>query len=276
MKTAEKREVFKMKRGWSYAIPIALLLVIVVSAIGCTGLSSTTNPPSSSYPADIIGRVTIPKYVIAGNAPWVAGNAPGDNAEFWVVQVSVKNKAYQNPITSESAMWAVTTIPQYNPLGASFASPLVTIPKGQSGEMMFCFEVFGGLNPNDYQIRYMGQSPDSYGKLINTGVVVDMYDWDSKKVLQTPLVPYGTYVYSGPMGINSSWTFNRDATCSLESDITGKVVGTYTAFPNYISISDGIPGHPPLNIKYLYVDKLKCLYLYASDTDPNPLPYYRQ
>jgi hypothetical protein len=95
-------------------------------------------------------------------------------------------------------------------------------------------------------------------------------------ISESPLIPYGTYVHSDPLGITSSWTFNRDGTCSLESNLTGRIVGTYTVSDTHISISDGITGHPPLNIKYQYVDNLKCLYLYSSDTDQSPQQYIRQ
>jgi hypothetical protein len=182
-----------MKKRLAGAIQVALLLVMISGlTVGCAGLSSATNsptsaltPPSSQYPVDIIGRVTIANNVIAGKNEY--------KGEFWLVQTSIRNKAYQTPVTS-TADWIIGIESKPDSMVGSsignFTQSPVIIPQGQSGEMILCFGVVSGLNPSDYQICLQGytakegQIPDSYGKLVNTGTVAEIYDWDSQRVIQ--------------------------------------------------------------------------------------------
>ena len=178
-----------MKRRWAYPIQIALLLVMISGlTAGCAGLSSVPTPPASEYPADIIGRVTIAKKIVLGGTertPSLSGRE-----EFWIVEVSVKNKEY--PLSVASMSDPSIPLPKLDPLGyiwllndmpPQFIHPLVTVPPEQSGKIILGFEVRAGLNPSNYQICYKGQEPFSYGELI-TGDTVAVYDWDLKKVTQ--------------------------------------------------------------------------------------------
>ncbi len=176
-----------------YAIPIALLLVMISGLItGCAGLSST--PPASEYPADIIGRVTIAEKVMVEGEQ---DKSLGGNIVYWIVEVSVKNKNYQEPITSKydpsiplpkdvrvGQVWSIIVNGKIwaTPI---FDSPPITVPQGQSGNMIFSFAFTTGddTKVNDTQISYRGQEPFSYGELI-TGDTVAVYDWDLKKVTQ--------------------------------------------------------------------------------------------
>jgi hypothetical protein len=73
-----------MKRIYFYAIPLALLLVMIGGlTTGCEGLFSGLTPPASEYPADIIGRVTIADKLIADGEevrPY------GINTLYWIVE----------------------------------------------------------------------------------------------------------------------------------------------------------------------------------------------
>jgi hypothetical protein len=137
--------------------------------------TSTLTPPSSSYPADIIGSVTISKSVIGQNMPQTL-----KGEEFWIVQTAIRNKTYQNPI-DDRPVWYFRGI-----TSSLVNSSHVIIPQGQTSEMILCFMVDAGLNPNNYQICYGGQIPVSYGNLVNTGTVAEVYDWDLKKVINKP------------------------------------------------------------------------------------------
>jgi hypothetical protein len=217
-----------MKRRWSYAIPIALLLVSIGElAIGCAGLSSTS-PLSSLYPADIIGRVTIPKYILIDNMQL----PPGDNAEWWIVKVSIKNKGYQNPITSEG--WKISTSPaggDYSPLGGAYTPPPVTISKGQSGEIIFCFKIVAGLNPTNYQISYLGQQPYSYGLLVNVDIGTVAYDWYFKKIVNTTVVDTFLVTVNGKvvqLKVIKSFTGDNTKIVDFTTDKSPVVVAWWT------------------------------------------------
>jgi hypothetical protein len=171
-------------------ITFALLLVMINGLIsGCSGLSSVPTPPDSPYPADIIGRVTIANKVIADGREYTP--LRGD-CVYWIAEVSVRNKEYQNPITfvwdksmslpqgvGSNTIWSVI----YNDQlwsGTAFKSQSETVPTGQSGNRLLSFEVIN-IDPNKAQICYKGQEPFSYGELI-AGDTVAVYDWDLQKV----------------------------------------------------------------------------------------------
>ena len=82
-----------MKKSLACVIPITLLLIMISGLImGCEELSSVPAPPDSTYPADIIGRVTVAKKVmVEGKEDKPIGN----NTVYWIVDVSLKNKEYQ-------------------------------------------------------------------------------------------------------------------------------------------------------------------------------------
>lgn len=76
-----------MKKSWAHAIQIALLLVMISGlAIGCGGTSSA--PPASEYPADIIGHVTIADNIIVGQKEI----PPLKDRVYWIIEASVRNK----------------------------------------------------------------------------------------------------------------------------------------------------------------------------------------
>jgi hypothetical protein len=181
-----------MKKKRVYVIYIVLFLVLISGLItGCEVLSSAPKLPDSEYPVDIIGRVTIAKTVIAGKTEHTrSGN------DFWIVETSIRNKAYQTPVTATS-QWAIGLESKPSIIGyidEVFTPSSVTIPQGQSGKMILCFGLKAGLNSSDYQICLFGYAsyatqkrvliPTSYGNLINTNTIAKIYDWDSQNVAQ--------------------------------------------------------------------------------------------
>jgi hypothetical protein len=72
--------------------------------------------------------------------------------------------------------------------GKQWATPVltpttVTVSQGESGNMMFPFEMGEDDKTSDIQISYRGQEPYSYGNLLS-GNTVAAYDWDLKKATQ--------------------------------------------------------------------------------------------
>jgi len=123
-------------------ITFALLLVTISGLItGCEGLSPV--PPASEYPADIIGHVTIADNIIVGQKEI----PPSKDRVYWIIEASVRNKEYQNPVIQGS--WIIA-----NGQGQRFPSPSVTIEKGQTGTIMLAFEVVAGVKPEGHQICY--------------------------------------------------------------------------------------------------------------------------
>jgi hypothetical protein len=175
-----------------YVIPIILLFVLISGLnTGCEGLSLAPTLPDSEYPVDIIGRVTIVKTVIAGMAEHTIRGK-----EFWIVETSIRNKDYQTSVNATS-LWAIGLKSKPSIIGyieEEFTPSSVRIPQGQSGKMILCFGVKAGLNPSDYQICLFGYAsyatqqrvsiPSSYGNLVNTNTIAEIYDWDSQKVVQ--------------------------------------------------------------------------------------------
>jgi hypothetical protein len=172
-----------------------IIRIIVILLVGIllifTACKSSMTPPASEYPADIIGRVTIANNLIADGKevqPY------GTNTNYWIVEVSLKNKDYQYPVSSRRDK----SIPL--PEGVDFiwsiifngkvwaapilGSPLITVPQGESGNMIFPFEMGRDDKTSDVLICYQGQEPFSYGELID-GDSVAVYDWDLKKATQT-------------------------------------------------------------------------------------------
>ena len=88
-----------------------------------------------------------------------------------------------------------------------------------------------------------------------------------------PLVPYGTYVNT-TLGMQSSFTLNSDSTYEANNGLSiGK--GTYTVSSDYITEYDPLTNKSD-QIKYRYIDKVKCVYLYIGANEDQPIAFYRQ
>ncbi len=192
-----------MKRSWVHSIQIALLLVMISGLItGCAGVSSLPTPPASEYPADIIGRVTIANKVIVDGKEY---KSLGSNIVYWIVEVSVRNKEYQN-ITSYRETWTIVANSSILAT-AIFDTPFTIVPQGQSGviTIAFSFRADDDTKVSDTQICYQGREPFSYGELI-AGDTVAVYDWDLKKVTQAQ-VSQRTIATVTNMWVGSTYSF---------------------------------------------------------------------
>ncbi|MGD0794045.1 MAG: hypothetical protein ABR958_00425 [Dehalococcoidales bacterium] len=300
----------------SFVILACFLIPILTIASACAGVqqaansakekaseamshlnSSTLTPLSSSYPADIIGRVTVTGLVqdIIEGGSGVLNPKGGD--VLWVVNISVKNKTYLASVPNQNCWtyywWAITDgtniyrCPEY--FKALPGTPIPSLDEGQTRQLLTCFEVPSNLTLSNAQIVYQGQQPYSYGKLTG-GEKVAAYAFLSQKAVNqvSPLIPYGTYVASAA-GFTASITLNKDGTYSTDDPYNGKKVGTYTVSKDFITIYDPIT-HAPTQQKYTYSAQFKCLYLYPgmwsindnpfggapSQWSDTPVPFYKQ
>jgi hypothetical protein len=156
--------------------------------------------------ADIIGRVNIISYDVLKEGKSLPTPTEGD--QFWVVQLFVRNKGYQNPISfgPKGVLWYIQTTSSqlgYEDVGLIpdwIGGSNVTIPKGQEGQVTLLFIVrpasrvssSGGVffdvtpTPKTCRLRYIGMVPqgsgylqtDSFGSLVSSGISVGVYDWD--------------------------------------------------------------------------------------------------
>jgi len=158
--------------------------MVIGLAIGCA-MPPATSTPASKYPADISGRVTIAeKFILFGRE-----NPPSQNEVFWLVDISVKNKAYEHAVTADYKEWAIVAGGEVYQVAAilrviedpsSSMTPSMNVPSGHTGGTTIGFEVPSSLKVSDAQICYRGQAPHSYG-ILTGGDKVVAYDWDSKK-----------------------------------------------------------------------------------------------
>ena len=201
-----------MGNKWISITLIALSLVMVYGlATGCAVPSSTSppnstlSPPASPYPADIIGYVTIADKVVVrlpNSGKEFEPTPLGEERGWWIVDISVKNRDYEKPITSiwdpslsmpvgqEHWMWSITIdgkVWSYLEDVDIFPPPSMRVHKGQSGKATFLFGVPNKyMELSDVQLCYRGQEPYSYGSLSSSEKVA-VYDWDLKKAVTVPI-----------------------------------------------------------------------------------------
>ena len=183
-----------MRTRWVGIIQIALSLVMVCGlAIGCAVPSSTPIPSASEYPADISGRVTITETVTAKydrNKPDKWELTPNEGQIFWIVDILVKNKAYENAVTASYKDWSIVAGDKvYQAPGAFmdiWPSSKMNVPLGQTGQTTFRFSVPNVLQISEAKICYQGQEPYSNGSLSSGGKVA-VYDWDLQKAVTVPV-----------------------------------------------------------------------------------------
>jgi len=185
-----------MRKGWIYAIQIALSLVVVMGlATGCA-LPSATSPPASEYPADISGRVIIAEKVRAKynrDKPDTMELTPLEGKIFWIVDISVKNKTYKDLVTASYKDWKIVAgdkvYDSQKPFMDIWPSTSMSVLVGAAGETTFRFAVPDTLKVSGTKLCYQGQEPYSYGKLTG-GDRVAVYDWD----LREEIKPVDTYL----------------------------------------------------------------------------------
>lgn len=196
-----------VRKGWIYVTQIALSLVMVCGLVtGCGVLSSTPAPPSSPYPADLSGYVTIADKITVNSKSGKPMEFGQPRCTYWIVEVSVRNKTYEKPISETArtsagvATWALVVdgVAVANLENTDIFTPEpMSALKGQTGKTTFAFEIYPAegygissvqervrkMEPNNTEICYQGQELYSYGKLTG-GDKVAVYDWDLKKAVQ--------------------------------------------------------------------------------------------
>lgn len=180
-----------MRKRRIYAIQIALSLVIVC------GLATSCGMLASKYPADISGHVAIAETV---KAKYQSGQHAGETMEmtplegqiYWIIDISVKNKSYENEVTANNTHWEIIVDGQVYDAQGPFLSiqsayPM-TVPMGETGETTIRFPVPDTLEVSSAQLCYQGQEPYSYGNL-SGGNIVAVYDWDLRTVVTKVVTP---------------------------------------------------------------------------------------
>ncbi len=103
-------------------------------------------------------------------------------------------------------------------------------------------------------------------------------------IVKQPLIPYGKYI-SMTAGFPSLFALNSDGTCETNNGFSISK-DTYTISSDYITVYDPLT-NKATQIKYQYIDKVKCLYLYIGGLNirglnsgglnkNEPAAYYRQ
>lgn len=188
-----------MKARFLCVIQLALSLVLLMAVVvGCA-----ESPQTSKYPATLSGRVTISeKMRLAGSSILIP--AINQSYVFWIVDISVKNVSYSQPIAhEESSSWLTEWQIVSNNVSYSLSFMPVcdpgtfNIPQGQSGQLTLVFSVAGTVAVEDAQICYKGQEPSSFGELSEKNTVL-VYDWSTKSVINvTPSPTIETYLVHG-------------------------------------------------------------------------------
>jgi hypothetical protein len=166
-----------------------LIVGLCMAVVSCGESAPVTS--NSVYPAEMNGNVIIPEYLCLGDT--AIRNNEGESKVFWVVEISIENKFYEQVISDDCNNWQIEAGDEIYHLGEGLMSSLRTrdvtylekpeISTGQSGNMTFCFSVPDTLDVGDAILCYQGQEPCSYGEL-SGGDLVEAYDWNSKTVTQ--------------------------------------------------------------------------------------------
>lgn len=170
-------------------------MIILGLSISCAMQSPMTTPTitpeatpaHSEYPADISGQVIVAEKMKCLTAIAVTPHKEGDI--FWIVDISVKNNAYNDPVeanlqTSYKGWAIIANDKTYMPVvcGSSKTNPPIDLTLGQKGKFMLYFSMPQTLQISSAQICYKDQEPYSYGSLSFVDKVT-AYDWGSKTII---------------------------------------------------------------------------------------------
>jgi len=252
--------------------------------VSCGAVSSiksslpSASIPSSNYPVDIIGHVTIANEVIANGTEDVLQPGVG----WWIVQVSIRNKSYQSPITSKSELAIVFSNNPSNLAGVAIdlvQNSSVSISSGETGELMLGCLAPNGITPSQCQISlWSGSNGISFGNLVATNTAAEIYNWDLQKITQigtspvstSPIVqtPSGTYTLTA-MGIKQTATFKSNHTLEINDPVEGKNIFTYSISGNgqWITLTNIVTNETGTEA-FKYVPAANCVVL-------NNLEYYK-
>jgi len=153
--------------------------------------------PATEYPAQISGRVIIAEKVIAyyktAQNPTRMELTPPEGKIWWVIDISVKNMAYEEEILTSYDRWAIEADGQVyyakSYLDMIPAAYPMTVPTGQTGQTTSRFLVPDSLRVDETKLIYQCSEGISYGTL-SGGERVPLYDWDSRTVIREPIEDY--------------------------------------------------------------------------------------
>lgn len=155
---------------------------------GCERSSSVLTPPTSQYPADVIGRVVMTTTVKQNEQEITAPSSSG--IIYWIVDIAAKNKSYQEPVTDRQ--WTILAGDEeyeaHGSIGEIGSSYPMTIMTGEVGATIVRFAVPDTLKVSDARLCYQGQQPYSFGQLTGGDKIVG-YDWGLKTVVTEVVTP---------------------------------------------------------------------------------------
>ena len=240
---------------------LSAVLILSLSMASCVESESSfwsTYIPKSSYQVDIIGYVTIADEVIENGTKALL---PSEE-DFWIMQLKIRNKSFQSPVTPNSS-WAIVLAGEpFNTGGVSvdFAqSTPVSIASGETGELMICCLVPTGIKPGQCQISlWSGQTAISYGNLQDTNIEAGVYNWDLQKITQLN-DPSGTYT-AIINGMKATLTFKSNNTLEMYDPQDGDTVYTYSISNDGQSITTtNIATHETNTNSFEYIPSEDCV-----------------
>lgn len=151
-------------------------------------VSSGTFPSTSKGPADLQANVAIVEGVcIEDNGQVLYTKVSDDTHVSWIVDISVRNNGYKNPVSGNLGNWIlVTSENTYSPSGfIKYLPPDLNVEPGQSGSTTLRFYVPRSLEITGAQLKYQGEEPNCYTSLGGNNAVVGLYDISNKIAVDT-------------------------------------------------------------------------------------------
>lgn len=187
---------------------------------------SERTPTPSVYPADISGRVIIAEKMKCLTAIAVPPNREGN--VFWIIDISVKNNGYSEPVEANFQMgykgWVIIANDKaYMPVGCGSIgeNPPIYLTIGKTGKFMLHFSVPQTIQIDNAQICYRGQEPYSYGKLSFVDKVA-AYDWGSKTEIPSAEPP----VIESNVKVIEDWKIQLNGSSWTGSTVTVRLTIT--------------------------------------------------
>jgi hypothetical protein len=260
-----------------------IALIGMVTLAGCSSLSDSTaiintpstseiNIPYTSYPVDIEATVIVADYEIKIGK---IIDPAASQEQLWIVHISIRNKSEST--LGGSNDWQIlpknntettpSNLPPY--LTYLYASDWTDffVPQGQTGSFTGDFFVPTGLDPNDYEIRYIGITPASIANLTYDGQEVNYYNWDTQRVLSSYTSP------TQPTPIIAQTSVQTSVTAWSHTGYVSSTMQGYGGGYSSITFQDGfaltfvgtIGGYSAPAIG----DKVKIIYYYDSSLGGN-------
>jgi hypothetical protein len=172
-----------MKRSIFFSIVLILSLIILAGLAGRDEKPFQTDKALADSLAEISGQVIIPK-ALQSDFITIIDN---DGAfAIWIATITFTNKGYENPFINNHNDWCIVAgNNNYQVLDkvTPDIAPLITVPAGQTREIVICFWVPDDLNISDALLKFTSHDTASYGTL-SGGEHVPAYDWESKTIIE--------------------------------------------------------------------------------------------